>query len=210
MLYTQSHQCSSGQTCSGGNCLGGAGAGGSGGAGGAAGTGGAGGAGCANCQVAVETNCQNGTSTQTVALYLDLLNNSPVAVPLSQVTFRYWFTLGETTDAPVASLDYSQRIPAGDFTFKYVAVTPAVTGANEYLEVGFKAAAGSLAVAGDTGQIQLRMNSAAYNISFDPSPTTDYSFQTCASGQTADIGPFEQQSTVTAYINGVLSSGVEP
>ena len=91
-----------------------------------------------------------------------------------------------------------------------MAISPAVTGANEYMEVGFTAAAGSLAASSDTKQIQLRVHGTNYANPFDSMQTTDYSFQTCAAGRTANTGAFAQQTTITAYVNGVLASGIEP
>jgi len=161
--------------------------------------------------VVVDTLCQSASSApQQFGLYVDVLNNSSATIPLSQVTFRYWFTLGETSDPGTLDIDYAAMVPKADITFKYVAVSPAVTGANEYIEIGFTAAAGSLALFSDTGQIQLRMHATGYSSMFDVSPTKDYSFQACAAGQTANQGSFAQQTTITAYINGVLSSGTEP
>ena len=67
------------------------------------------------------------------------------ALPLSTVTFRYWFVLGETTDPPVLAIDYAQMFQDHtEITSTFVPVSPAVTGANEYLEVGFTAAAPTL------------------------------------------------------------------
>ena len=78
------------------------------------------------------------------------------------------------------------------------------------MEVGFTAAAGSLQGKSDTAQIQLRLHATNYANPFDSMQTTDYSFQTCAAGQTANAAPFAQQTTITAYVNGVLASGTEP
>ena len=185
---------------------GGNGTGGSPATGGTTGTGGS----PATGVVVVETDCQAAASPQSIGLYLEVLNTSSAAIPLSQITFRYYFQVAETTDPPHLDIDYSTTVPIADITAKFVAISPAVTGANEYMEVGFIAAAGSLAAGSDTAQIQLRVHATNYANPFDSMQTTDYSFQTCAAGRTANTGAFAQQTTITAYVGGVLASGTEP
>ena len=185
---------------------GGNGAAGSPATGGTTGTGGS----AATGLVAVETDCQAAASPQSIGLYLEVLNTSSAAIALSQITFRYYFQIAETTDPPHLDVDYSTTVPIADITAKFVAISPAVTGANEYMEVGFTAAAGSLAAGSNTGQIQLRVHATNYANPFDSMQTTDYSFQTCTAGRTANTGAFAQQTTITAYVGGVLASGTEP
>ena len=184
------------------------------GTGGSPATGGSGGKGTggspATGQVVVDTDCQSAASPQSIGLYLDVLNTSSTAIPLSQITFRYYFQLAETTDPPHLDIDYSTTVPSAAITAKFVAISPAVKGANEYMEVGFTAAAGSLAALSNTAQIQLRLHAANYANPFDSMQTTDYSFQTCTAGRTANTAPFAQQTTITAYVGGVLVSGIEP
>ncbi|HTB61702.1 MAG TPA: cellulose binding domain-containing protein [Polyangia bacterium] len=185
---------------------GGKGTGGTPATGGTTGTGGA----AATGLVVVDTDCQSAGTPQSIGLYLDVENTSSAAIPLSQITFRYYFQVAETTDPPHLDIDYSTTVPSGDITAKFAAISPAVTGANEYMEVGFTTAAGSLQAQSDTGQIQLRVHATNYANPFDSMQTTDYSFQTCAAGRTANTGAFAQQTTITAYVNGVLASGTEP
>ena len=185
---------------------GGKGTGGSPATGGTPGTGGT----PATGLVVVDTYCQAAASPQSIGLYVDVLNTSDAAIPLSQITFRYYFQLAETTDPPHLDVDYSMTVPTANITAKFVAISPAVTGANEYMEVGFTAAAGSVQAHSDTGQIQLRVHAMNYANPFDSMQTTDYSFQTCPAGRTANTGPFAQQTTITAYVNGVLASGAPP
>jgi Cellulose binding domain len=160
--------------------------------------------------VVVDTDCQSAASVQSLSLYLDVLNTSSTAIPLSQITFRYYFQVAETSDPPHLDIDYSKNVPSADITAKFAAISPAVTGANEYMEVGFTAAAGSLEALSDTAQIQLRVHATSFASPFDSAQATDYSFQPCAAGRTANTGAFAQQTTITAYVKGVLASGVEP
>lgn len=180
--------------------------------GGTTGTGGiatgAGGTGnsCVGCKVTIAANCQSGPGTQTVRLGIDVSDGTLSALPLSTVTFRYWFMLGETTDPPVLGIDYAQ-VGASALTSQFVPVSPAVTGANEYLEIGFTDAAPTLSGFGDSGPINLQFHGMGYSTSFDLDQTSDYSFQPCGDASTSTL---VNTQTITAYINGALAWGHEP
>jgi endoglucanase len=182
--------------------------GGAPGSGGTEATGGAGGTGtvaCTYCKVSIASECQSGADTQTIRVTVDVSDGSIGALPLTAVTFRYWFVLGETTDPPQLMIDYAQVGMV--ITSQFVAVSPAVTGANEYLEVGFATGAPTLTMFDDTGQIQLRFFGANNDNSFDLDQTKDYSYRACgADASTA----FTNAPNITGYINGVLSWGTEP
>ena len=189
------------------------GTGGSGGSGGTRATGGAPGTGgsataCAGCKVTIASECQSGADTKTIHVTVDVSDGSLAALPLAAVTFRYWFTLGETTDPPQLAIDFAQMFQNGKgITSEFVAVSPAVTGANEYLEIGFSADAPTLTMFDDTGQIQLRFFGANNASSFDLDQTMDYSYRAC--GADASTG-FSNAQHITGYINGVLAWGTEP
>jgi len=183
------------------------GATGSGGAtakGGATGSGGASNA-CASCSLMIVSYCQTGASSTEIKVTVDVQDALISPLPLANVTFRYWFVIGGT-DTPMLSIDYAQ-IGSASITSKFVAVSPALTGANEYLEVGFAASAPTLTLFGDTGQIQLHAHTASYS-SFDPTPTSDYSYRPCAAGDTGNT--YASAPTITGYINGQLAWGTEP
>jgi len=176
--------------------------------GGVTGTGGTGAAGCTDCKVTITSECQTGADTKTIHVTVDVLDGSLAALPLTAVTFRYWFVLGETTALPQLAIDYAQMFQNGTgITSKFVGVSPAVTGANEYLEIGFAAGAPTLTGFADTGQIQLRFFGANNADSFDLDQTMDYSYRAC--GADASAG-FSNASNITGYINGVLAWGTEP
>jgi hypothetical protein len=189
------------------------GTGGSGGSGGTKATGGASGSGgsavaCTGCKVTIASECQSGADTKTIHVTVDVSDGSLGALPLAAVTFRYWFVLGETANPPQLAIDYAQMFQGGaGITSKFVAVSPAVTGANEYLEVGFSAGAATLTMFDDSGQIQLRFFGANNADSFDLDQTMDYSYRAC--GADASTG-FTNASNITGYINGVLAWGTEP
>jgi hypothetical protein len=183
------------------------GAGGVQGRGGATATGGA--SACASCQLMVAAQCQTGSDTQTIRVTVDVEDAAITPLALADVTFRYWFVMNTPTDTPMLTIDYAQisQTAGATITSKFAAVSPARTGANEYLEVGFAASAPTLTLFGDTGQIQLHLHTASYS-SFDPNPTSDYSYRACAGGDTGNT--YAAALTITGYVNGQLAWGTEP
>ncbi|MES1164120.1 MAG: cellulose binding domain-containing protein [Verrucomicrobiota bacterium] len=190
---------------------GGAGVSGAAGGRGTAGTSGGGGAGasCANCKLVVDAACQDGSNPKQGKVVVDVVNNASTGLPLSQVTFRYWFQLGETTDPPSLTVDYAM-LATSAITAKFVTVSPPRTGANEYFEIGFTSKAPTLPLFSDSGQIQLRFNANGFSAMFLTDQTTDYSFQACPAGATANNPPYNLNPHITGYINGALAFGTEP
>ena len=86
------------------------------------------------------------------------------------------------------------------FTGTFAAVSPAVTGADHYLQLSFGSGAGSLAPGGNTGGIQNRIYQANFATM---TQTDDYSFNAADSGFTAN-------PHITVYDNGTLIYGTEP
>jgi endoglucanase len=110
-----------------------------------------------------------------------LYNNGTTPIPLSELTMRYWFTR-DTAVAQTAWLDYA-AVGNSNVTLSLVAVSPARTNADYYLQIGFTAAAGSLAAGANTSNIQTRFskddfsayneaNDYSYNMSTTFMPTT--------------------------------------
>jgi hypothetical protein len=133
------------------------------------------------------------------ALY-QTINTTTASVPLSSVTMRYWFTNEAPADPLVFECDYAQ-VSCSNITAKFVVLPSPLTKANMYLEIGFKAAAGSLAPGQSTGEIQTRI----HHVRWSEFITTDtYSF-------IADPSfVYKDTQTVTLYVNGTLVWGVEP
>jgi hypothetical protein len=133
------------------------------------------------------------------ALY-QTINTGTTAVPLSSLTMRYWFTNETPADPLVFECDWAQ-VNCANITAKFVVLPTPVNKANTYLEIGFKAAAGSLAAGQGSGEIQTRV----HHVNWSEFITTDtYSFISDESFV------YKDTQTVTLYQNGALIWGVEP
>jgi len=178
---------------------------GGGGAGGAAGAGPC----TTTCKLVIDAACQQGTSKQEARVVIDVVNNSSSPLVLNQVTLRYWFQASDMPPTPTFTVDYSMSVQSTMMTSKFVPLSPARAGANEYLEIGFTMMAPTLSLFSDTGQIQLRFaNYGSVNLFVDQ--TQDYSFQSCPAGATPNMPPYNPNQHITGYINGVLAFGSEP
>ena len=133
------------------------------------------------------------------ALY-QTINTGTTAVPLSSVTMRYWFTNEAPADPLVFECDWAQ-VNCANITSKLVVLPTPVAGATSYVEIGFTAAAGSLAPGQSTGEIQTRLHHANWSLF---NTTESYSFISDESFV------YKDTETVTLYLNGVLIWGTEP
>jgi len=126
-----------------------------------------------------------------------LFNNGMTPIPLPEMTLRYWFTR-DTAIAQTAWCDFA-TIGMGNISLSLVAVSPARTNADYYLQVSFATAAGNLAAGANTGNIQTRFS----KNDFSPyNEANDYSYNAS--------GSFLPTTKVTAYRLGVLVFGTEP
>lgn len=141
----------------------------------------------------------------TAAPHIQVKNSGTNSFALSTITVRYWYTeeasdgvtLG-TSEAQAVSCDYA-LLGCSNVTMSLVAVSPARTGANYYLQLSFPASVGSLAAGATTGEIQARIykvDNTAYN------ETDDYSYLSTMS--------YTNTTKVTVYLNGTLVYGTEP
>ncbi|NUR59443.1 MAG: hypothetical protein HOV87_12355 [Catenulispora sp.] len=130
---------------------------------------------------------------------LNLVNNGTSAIPLSSVTVRYWFTSDGGANTFATNCWYA-LIGCGNVTQSVAAMATPVTGADHYLQVGFTAGAGTLAVGSSTGQIQNAVNKTDWS---NFTQTGDYSFNAADTAFTAN-------PAITVYVNGQLVYGTEP
>jgi endoglucanase len=139
-----------------------------------------------------------GATTSTISNQIELANTGTSAIPLSDLTVRYWFTEDGT-----GPLDYAcEYAPVGcaNITGTFVTVSPAVTGADHYLQLGFASGAGSLAPGASTGGIQNEISQSNYATM---TQTNDYSFNAADTSFTAN-------PDITVYDNGILIYGTQP
>jgi endoglucanase len=137
------------------------------------------------------------TSTQ-IANKLQVTNAGTTSVALSALTVRYWFT-ADTTGTLTYACDYTP-INCANVTGTFGTVSPAVTGADRYLEIGFTGGAGTLTAGNGTGEIQNRIQQAT---SGTFSQGDDYSYNAADTSLTT-------WSHITVYYNGQLIYGTPP
>ncbi|RPJ26604.1 MAG: hypothetical protein EHM35_14765, partial [Planctomycetaceae bacterium] len=132
--------------------------------------------------------------------HFNIRNTGTGSVPLSELKIRYWFTR-EGSASQNFYCDWS-GVGGGcsNVTGTFVAVSPAQTGANFYLEVGFSAAAGSIPAGGQSGEIQARVAKSDWS---NYTETGDYSFDPTKTA-------FADWDRVTLYRNGTLVWGTPP
>jgi endoglucanase len=128
-----------------------------------------------------------------------VVNKGSAAVPLSEVTIRYWFTSDGGSSTFTTNCWYA-AVGCGNVMMSVGTVSSPVTGADHYLQVGFTSGAGSLAAGASTGQIQAGVNKADWS---NFTQANDYSFNAADSSLTAN-------PDVTVYVNGQLVYGTEP
>lgn len=133
------------------------------------------------------------------ALY-QIINTGTSAVPMSELTMRYWFTNASPTDPPIFACDWAQ-VNCSNVTSAFVTLSPPRTMADTYIQIGFTAAAGSIGPGQSSGEIQTRI----HDLNWSNFNTTDsYSFISDPSFV------YKDTQTVTLYLNGVLIWGTEP
>jgi hypothetical protein len=155
--------------------------------------------------LSVALKAVNITNVQFITINVHLTNNGTSAIPLTQVTVRYWYTLDGGTAAQTPNCDYT-FLPGNCASIVYSAssfvtmTTPKAT-ADHYFQFGFTSGAGSLAASGGTtSDMQLRWNKNDFT---NFTQTNDYSYN-------ASTTAWVTTTKVTAYLNGALVYGTEP
>jgi len=143
---------------------------------------------------------ENDNPDNTLYALYRVVNTSTTAVPLTSLTLRYWFTNENPADPLVFECDWAQ-ISCSNISARFVVLTSPVSKANTYVEISFKAGAGTLAAGQNSGEIQTRIHHVRWS-SFNTTET--YSFISDPSFV------YKDSQTVTLYQTGALAWGVEP
>jgi hypothetical protein len=151
----------------------------------------------ANLQVLYQNGNPSLPADNSVNPNLKVVNNGTAAVPLSEITLRYWFTIDGAT--PVnASVNWAQ-LGTSLVQAHYVPLPTPLQGAFGYIEYSFLPAAGLLQPGQNSGEILTSFNKQNWT-NFDE--TDDYSY--------ALNSTYLPTSRITAYRNGTLVGGQEP
>ncbi len=155
------------------------------------------------CQTCWKVQYKNGGpgNTQWSDQALNIVSIGATAVPLSQLKIRYWFDADSQvpTAPPVCNSAWNIG-GCPNVTLSYVTVTPARTGANRYVEIGFISGAPTLAAGAQTADIQFSFHYDSWAV---VNRTNDYSFD-------ATKTAFADWNRVTLYHNGNKVWGTEP
>ena len=136
-----------------------------------------------------------GPTNDSIQPHLQLVNTGASGVDLGTITVRYWFTK-EAGASTFTTNCYYATVDCSNVTHGVVPVSPARTGADAYLLVGFQS---STLAAGASSQVQLGINKTDWSIFNE---VDDYSY---------GIGTSYTDSTkVTVYQGGTLIWGTEP
>jgi cellulose 1,4-beta-cellobiosidase len=129
-------------------------------------------------------------------------NTGSTSVPFSELKIRYWYTQ-EAGDAPV--FQCRGAASPGGCTFvtgTFVTVSPAKTGADHYLEIGFT---GTATIA--AGQLTDFIDTPVSRVS-NFTETGDYSYD--GADPNNQWPTFSDHTKITLYRNGTLVWGTEP
>ncbi|MDF2871460.1 MAG: Cellulose 1,4-beta-cellobiosidase [Anaerocolumna sp.] len=142
-------------------------------------------------------NGSNAAVTNGIAPRFKIVNTGTESINLSDIKLRYYYTI-DGEKAQNFWCDWSSAGTA-NVTGTFVKLTTAKTGADNYLEIGFTNAAGSLA-AGASVDVQARFSKSDWT---NYTQTGDYSFQDSGTDYT-------DWNKVTGYVAGSLVWGIEP
>jgi hypothetical protein len=155
--------------------------------------------------VAVQAvNSITSATTNSIIPRLKITNSGQTAVSLNTVKIRYYYTIDGDKEqsfwcdnAEITSPSYQDITSSVTGTF--VKMATAKTGADYYAEIGFTAAAGSLA-SGQTLELQIRFAKIDWS---NYNQTDDYSFN-------ASAPTYADTNKIPLYISSQLSCGTEP
>jgi len=154
----------------------------------------------------------SGNAQNHAEFELDVVNHASTAVPLADVTLRYWFTAdGNDLSTIFFQTYYSANTSTNatinayvDGTFAPAPSANVTSNSDSYMEISFSSGAESLPTNGKA-TIQCSWNGPGANVYMDLfDEANDYSFDA------NDTASPVQSIYVTAYVDGSLVWGIEP
>ncbi|SOD80758.1 cellulose binding domain-containing protein [Spirosoma fluviale] len=147
-------------------------------------------------QVKVFSAAKNSDLTSSISTVLEIRNEGNVAIPLADLTVRYWFT-SETSQLLNSYVDYAQL---GTQTIRHnvVRLAQLVAGADSYVELGFSPGSAYLQPLSSTGQILFRLVKPDFSLL---NQANDYSHGSVS---------LAENPRITVYRQGTLIYGTEP
>ena len=153
----------------------------------------------ADDQLVVEYKCAGTNPNENqIRAHFQIANHGTQAVPLAELTMRYWYVSGGTQSQNYWC-DWA-KIGAANINATFHKLDKPVAGADTYLEIGFIDNAGTVQPGDSTGEIQIRVAKQDWS-NFDQSQ--DYSFDP---GKTA----FAEWPQVSLHRRGQLIWGKVP
>ncbi|SEO74427.1 autotransporter-associated beta strand repeat-containing protein [Mucilaginibacter gossypiicola] len=142
-------------------------------------------------------NQNQGTTGNAISTYLVLNNTGNVPVNYSDLSVRYWFSR-EGTAGLNFSVGYA-KLGNSKIINRFATLSPALNGADTYLELTIDPSAGSLYPLSNTGNIQYQVNKTDWS-AFNEA--NDYSYAAKAA--------MALNSHITVYYKDQLIYGTEP
>ncbi len=135
---------------------------------------------------------------QQLSFKVRVRNTGDESIALSDLTIRYWFTAAVATANLVGECDFAETT-GGCARVTWTFDEASGTDADHYFELGFLAAAGSLAPGATSGEVQIRVRTVNYA---QMTQADDYSFEATTA--------WAPSMSITVYRDGVLAWGTEP
>lgn len=139
----------------------------------------------------------NNSGTSTINSWLKLHNEGNTPLAYEDLTVRYWFSSGDSV-ALNYWMDYAQ-LGSAQINGTFYRLNPVFSGADHYIEFGFKPTAGHFYPLSNSGNMQFRIAKANWS---ELLPGNDYSAPA--------TNVFAANEHVTVYHKGQLIWGVEP
>lgn len=142
--------------------------------------------------------CQ--AQTNAIKPHVRLYNNTGSAVPLTEITIRYWYTLDGTSSGQTNTVEWAGKSDNTNITNYVSSSVVNTSGKNYYLQLSFSSSAGSIP---NGGWVQVENNLHDVNWAQVYNQSDDWSFDGTKTS-------YAEWDRITVYRNGSLVWGQEP